>query len=245
MPPSFHAPRHTYPYGRARRPRRAAPMKTPSETPQVCGPPGRRPLPRPHAHLTPYAHPGRARRPRRAAPTKTPSETPTGARAAGTSAPTTQHTTFTHALCHAHPGRAQRPRRAAPMKTPSETPTGARAAGTSAPTTPPRTPHAMRAVGRARRPRRAAPTKMPSETPTGARAAGDVGPYHAPRNIHTRHTHTLVGRDVHGAPRPRERPRRRHDAARANFNVIVPGWTPSPSRCPVPAHPYTGGGRGC
>ena len=57
-----------------------------------------------------------------------------------------------------------------------------------------------------------------SGTPTGARAAEDVGPYHAPRHVrtrtsraaHARHVRTrtpcahLVGRDVLGAPRPRD-----------------------------------------
>ena len=50
-----------------------------------------------------------------------------------------------------------------------------------------------------------------SGAPTGTRAAGDVGPYHAPRHVRQRtprpHTHAMrvpmVGRDVPGAPRPR------------------------------------------
>ena len=55
-------------------------------------------------------------------------------------------------------------------------------------------------------------------TTSGTRAAGDVGPYHAPRHVrtrtsraaHARHVRTrtpcahLVGRDVLGAPRPRD-----------------------------------------
>ena len=43
-------------------------------------------------------------------------------------------------------------------------------------------------------------------TPSGARAAGDVGPYHA-HMLPARSTHPMVGRDVPGAPRTRERPR--------------------------------------
>ena len=47
---------------------------------------------------------------------------------------------------------------------------------------------------------------------SGTRAAGDVGPYHAPRHVRQRtprpHTHAMrtpmVGRDVPGAPRPRD-----------------------------------------
>ena len=53
----------------------------------------------------------------------------------------------------------------------------------------------------------------PPRTPTATRAAEDVGPYHAPH-----HAEHMVGRDVLGAPRPRDaaedalgapRPRRR------------------------------------
>ena len=139
----------------------------------------------------PARAPGRARRPRRAAHTGTPS----GTRAAGDVGPY-------HAPRPARaPGRARRPRRAAHTGTPLETHTGTRAAGDVGPY---HAPHPARAPGRARRPRRATHTGTPSGTPSGTRAAGDVGPT-MPRILPA----PMVGRDVPGAPRTRERHRGR------------------------------------
>ncbi len=116
---------------------------------------------------------------------------------------------------HPH-GRARRPRRAAPTGRPRDDIGDAhgRAGRQGRRPLPRSTPHPH---GRARRPRRAVAHGTTSETPTCTRAAGDVGPYHAPRHIrtrtpraaHARHVRTrtpcahLVGRDVLGAPRPR------------------------------------------
>ena len=84
-----------------------------------------------------------------------------------------------------------------------------------------------------------------SGTPTGARAAGDVGPYHAPRHVrtrtpraaharHARRTRTpcahLVGRDVLGAPRPRD------DIGDAHEDAGRRGRRPLPRSAP---HPHT------
>ncbi len=82
-----------------------------------------------------------------------------------------------------------------------------------------------------------------SGTPTGARAAGDVGPYHAPRHVrtrtsraaHARHVRTrtpcahLVGRDVLGAPRPRDNIRDAHVYAGRRGRRPLPCSTPRPS----------------
>ena len=105
--------------------------------------------------------------------------------------------------------------------------------------------HAPWRHGRARRPRRAAPTGTTSGTPSGThtctRAAGDVGPYHAPRPVRTRvrgppgtsaptMPHALstpmVGRDVPGAPRTRERHRGR---PRERTRVRGPPGTSAPT----------------
>ena len=186
--------------------------------------------PCPHTHA--MRAPGRARRPRRAAPTGRHRGRPRARGPPGTSAPTTHRATSAHAhrAPHTHamrvPGRARRPRRAVAHGTP----TGARAARTSAPTTHratsaharhvrTRTPrphtHAMRAPGRARRPRRAAPTGRPRDDIGDAHGrAGRRGRRPLPRSAPRPHTHTarrtrtpcahLVGRDVLGAPRPRD-----------------------------------------
>ena len=168
---------------------------------------GRRPLPR----STPHPH-GRARRPRRAVAHGTPSGTPTGARAAGTSAPTTHRATSAHAhrAPHTHamraPGPARRPRRAVAHGTSTERhrgrprargPPGRRPQPRSAPC--PHTRAARRTHTRHARTRTPCahlvrrdvlgaplPTRTPSGTPTCTRAAGDVGPYHAPRHVRTR-----------------------------------------------------------
>ena len=99
--------------GRARRPRRAAPTERPrddiGDAHGYAGRRGRRPLPRsapcPHTHTarrtrTPHPHTHAMRAPMvgrdvlgAPLPTRTPSQTPTCTRAAGTSAPTTFHTT--------------------------------------------------------------------------------------------------------------------------------------------------------
>ena len=195
----------------------------------------RTPAPRPHPRTTsaPPRHVrthGRARRPRRAVSTGTPTGTPTGMRAAEDVGP-----------YHVSPPSASR--------------------ATSAP------PYHVRTHGRARRPRRAAPTGTPTGTP---RVHGPPGtsaptmyratqrPCPAPRP-HPRATSApMVGRDVPGAPRPRERQRghpqargpRPRGRQRGRHRVRGPPGTsaptmyhprPHPASCP---HPMVGRRRG-
>ena len=193
-------------------------------TPRVRGPPGtsaptmHAPLSTPHARSTPMV--GRdvlgAPRPRDAH--GTPTGTPRVRGPPRTSAPTMHAPLSTPHVLSAPHGRARRPRRAAPTGRPWNAHGNAtcmRAAGDVGPYHASRPVHAPRPVrthGRARRPRRAAPTGRPRNAhrdahgdATCTRAAEDVGPYHA-SPMSTPHVRSapMVGRDVLGAPRPRD-----------------------------------------
>ena len=154
---------------------------------------------------------------------------PQGRGPPGTSAPTTHRAMSANARhvrtrtpCAHLAGRdipgAPRPRNA--HGTTSGTPTGARAAEDVGPYHAPRHvrqrmprphTHAMRAPGRARRPRRAAPTGRHRGRPRARGPPGTSAPT-TPRamSAHACHVRTrtpcahLVGRDVLGAPRPRD-----------------------------------------
>ena len=130
--------------------------------------------------------------------------------------------------------------------TTSGTPTCTRAAGDVGPYHAPRhirtrtpRPHTHATSAHARHARTwsgaTSPARRTHGTPTGTRAAGDVGPYHAPRHVrtrtsraaHARHAH-LVGRDVLGAPRPR------NDIGDAHGDAGRRGRRPLPRTAPCP-----------
>ena len=156
---------------------------------------------------------------------------------------------------HTH-GRARRPRRAAPTGRTRDAhgnATCTRAAGDVGPYhaspmfTPPRpvrTPRPIHTHGRARRPRRAAPTGRPWDAhgnATCTRAAEDVGPYHAsPMSTPYALSTPMVGRDVLGAPRPRDA----HGTHTGTPRVRGPPRTSAPTMphpCPHPTpypHPW-------
>ena len=118
------------------------------------------------------------------------------------------------------PGRARRPRRAAPK---------GRRRGRTRPRGPPgRRPLPRTAPCRTRArgpPRTSAPTTHRTMPHTDTRAAEDVGPYHAPH-----HAAHMVGRDVLGAPRPRDAAEDAHGHAGRRGRRPLPRTAPCRTR---------------
>ena len=236
---------------------------TPTGTPHVRGPPGTSAptmphvLSAPHVRSTPMV--GRdvlgAPRPRDAH--GTPTGTPRVRGPPGTSAPTMPHPCPHPTSCRHHMvGRdvLGAPRTQDAHGTHTGTPRVRGPPGTSAPTMPHPCPRPVHTHGRARRPRRAAPTERPRDAhgdATCTRAAGDVGPYHAsPMSTPYALSTPMVGRDVLGAPRPRDahrdahgtptgRPRERHVYTGRRGRRPLPCLTSCPHPTPYP-HPLAG-----
>ena len=189
----------------APRPRDAHGHATCTRAAGDVGPYHASPMSTPHVLSAPH---GRARRPRRAAPTGRPSRRPWDAHG---------NATCTRAAEDVGPYHAS------PMFTPPR---------------PVRTPRPVHTHGRARRPRRAASTGRPWDAhgnATCTRAAGDVGPYHASplSTPHARST-PMVGRDVLGAPRPRDA----HGTPTGTPRVCGPPGTSAPTMPHVLSTPH-------